>query len=147
MRTTRESGAKAGGSCLAALIAALAIAGCSSQPTTEQFNELSAAQNCEAQGGKRVMERGPDGEIGICMFESGRQCEEWALLLGRCPRGGVRPGGYVTTSERHCAIRGGQMTIPGCALTPVGLYEAAGGERTVILVLQAGRIAMLLTTY
>jgi len=147
MRTTRESGAKAGGSCLAALIAALAIAGCSSQPTTEQFNELSAAQNCEAQGGKRVMERGPDGEIGICMFESGRQCEEWALLLGRCPRGGVRPGGYVTTSERHCAIRGGQMTIPGCALTPVGLYEAAGGERTVILVLQAGRIAMLRTTY
>jgi putative hemolysin len=147
MKTTRE-GANAGSSYLAALIAALSIVGCSSQPSTEVPDALSAARNCAAQGGKRVMERGPDGEIGICMFENGRQCEEWALLLGRCPRGGLLAGDYVTTSERHCAIRGGQMTIPGCALSPVGLYETAGGgERRVTLVLEAGRVAMMRTAY
>ena len=148
METTKEQSAETGKSCLAALIAALSIAGCSSQPTTELPNELSAAQNCEAQGGKRVVERGPDGEIGICMFEDGRQCEEWALLLGRCPRGGMSVGAFATTSERHCAIRGGHMTIPGCALSPVGLYETAGGgERRVTLVLEAGRVAMMRTAY
>jgi putative hemolysin len=148
MKTTRESGANAGSSYLAVLITALSIAGCSSQPSTELPNELSAAQNCEAQGGKRVVERGPDGEIGICRFEDGRQCEEWALLLGRCPRGGIGIGAFATTSERHCAIRGGQMTIPGCALSPVGLYESTGGgERRVTLVLEAGRVAMMRTAY
>jgi putative hemolysin len=148
MKTRKESGANAGSSYLAALIAAVSIAGCSSQPLTELPNQLSAAQNCEAQGGKRVVERGPDGEIGICMFEDGRQCEEWALLLGRCPRGGIRVGAFATTSERHCAVRGGHMTIPGCALSPVGLYETAGGgERRVTLVLEAGRVAMMRTAY
>jgi putative hemolysin len=148
MKTRRESGANAGSSYLAALIAAVSIAGCSSQPLTELPNQLSAAQNCEALGGKRVAERGPDGELGICMFENGRQCEEWALLLGRCPRGGLLVGDYTTTSERHCAIRGGHMTIPGCALSPVGLYETAGGgERRVTLVLEAGRVAMMRTAY
>ena len=148
MTTTKESGAGVGTSYLAVLIAALSIAGCSSRPSTEVPDALSAARNCEAQGGKRVMERGPDGEIGICMFQDGRQCEEWALLLGRCERGGIRVGAFVTTSERHCAIRGGQMTIPGCALSPDGVYETAGaGERRVTLVLQAGRIAMLRTSY
>jgi putative hemolysin len=129
------------------LITALSIAGCSSLPSTEVLDEQSAARNCEAQGGKRVVERGPGGEMAVCVFEDGRQCEEWALLLGRCPRGGMRVGAFATTSERHCAIRGGQMTIPGCALSPVGVYETAGGARTVILVLDAGRIAMLRTTY
>jgi hypothetical protein len=89
------------------------------------------------------VERGPEGEIGICVFHENRQCEEWALLLGECPRGGIPVAGFATTSERHCAIRGGRMTIPGCARSPVGLYEA----RSVLLVLQAGtgRTAMLRT--
>jgi hypothetical protein len=90
-----------------------------------------------------MAERGAGGEIGVCVFRDGRQCEEWALLLGRCPRGGIAVRAYATTSERHCAIRGGQMTIPGCALSPVGMYET----RNVVLVLQAGRTAMLRTGY
>ena len=110
-------------------------------------------QHCEAQGGTRTLERGPFGEIGVCVFEGNRQCEEWALRLGACLRGGIPVGRYATTSERHCAIRGGQMTIPGCALSPVGLYETklpgANGdaERNVTLVLDAGRVAMLSTAF
>ena len=141
MRTTKESGAKGSTSYLAVLITALFIFGCSSRPSTE--GPLSAAQNCAAQGGERKVERGAGGEVGVCVFPDGRQCEEWALLLGRCPRGGVAVRGYATTTERHCAIRGGQMTIPGCALSPVGMYET----RNVRLVLQAGRTAMLRTGY
>jgi putative hemolysin len=134
-------------------IALLLLAGCSTSGPQEFTDPQSAAQYCAAQGGTRKAERGPHGEIGICAFADGHQCEEWALLLGRCPRGGVAVGGYATTSERHCAIRGGSMTIPGCALSPVGFYETTvrttrgGGERNVVLVLEAGRAAMLSTTY
>jgi putative hemolysin len=126
-----------------AWIAVLALAGCTAAPTSTELTALDAAKNCEDQGGRRVAERGASGEIGVCVFSDGRQCEEWALLLGRCPRGGIAVRGYATTTERHCAIRGGQMTIPGCALSPVGMYET----RNVVLVLQAGRSAMLRTGY
>ena len=132
-----------GTSRLTAYIAVLALAGCTAAPTSTEFTALDAAQNCTAQGGKRVAERGGGGEIGVCVFPDGRQCEEWALLLGRCARGGIVVRSYATTTERHCAIRGGQMTIPGCALNPVGMYET----RNVRLVLLAGRTAMLRTGY
>jgi putative hemolysin len=126
-----------------AFIAALSLAGCKSAPPPAEprIDAASAAQNCESLGGKRTMERGPDGEIAVCVFPGNRQCEEWALLFGQCARGGIDVSGYATTSERHCAIRGGRMTIPGCELSPIGLYEA----RNVVLLLQAGNTAMLRT--
>jgi putative hemolysin len=125
----------------AVLISVLALAACTTKPPPDLANVTpqSAAQNCETLGGKRRMERGPDGEIAVCVFPNNRQCEEWALLLGDCARGGIEVSGYATTSERHCAIRGGRMTIPGCELSPVGLYEA----RNVALLLQAGSTAMV----
>jgi putative hemolysin len=123
-------------------MAASSLAACSAPaPQPHTVTPASASQHCASQGGQRRVERGPDGEIGVCIFEGNRQCEEWALLLGECPPGGIPVVGYATTSERHCAIRGGRMTIPGCARSPAGLYEAAN----VLLVLQAGsgRTAML----
>jgi putative hemolysin len=130
-----------GKSALAALIAALSLAGCSTpSPSPEELvNPASAAQYCEGQGGKRTVERGPGGAIGVCLFADNRQCEEWALLRGQCPLGGIPVSGYATTSERHCAIRGGHMTIPGCALSPVGAFAAS----SVTLVLNAAHGAML----
>jgi len=127
----------------AAFVAALSLAACKSSPPPAQplVDAASAVQNCESQGGKRTLERGPEGEIAVCVFPGNRQCEDWALLLSECPRGGIDVRGYATTSERHCAIRGGRMTIPGCELSPVGLYEA----RNVVLLLQAGNTAMLRT--
>ena len=127
---------------LCAWLAAAALAACSApSPQPGTVTPASASQHCEAQGGQRRVERGPEGEIAVCVFEGHRQCEEWALLLGECPRGGIPVAGYATTSERHCAIRGGRMTIPGCARSPTGLYEAS----EVLLLLQAGsgRSAML----
>jgi putative hemolysin len=141
--------AAAGKSRLAALIVAFSLAACTAPGPQQMPTTASAAEYCGTQAGTRTVERGPFGEIGVCVFEGNRQCEEWALLLGRCPRGGIPVGGYATTSERHCAIRGGRMTIPGCALSPVGLYEttlpapSGGAGRSVTLVLDAGRVAML----
>jgi putative hemolysin len=137
---------------LLALISAFSLAGCGAPALQDELpDSASLTRYCEDQGGTRTSERGPFGEIGVCVFEGNRQCEEWALRLGACPRGGIPVAGYATTSERHCAIRGGRMTIPGCALSPVGLYETSlpgangDAQRTVTLVLDAGRVAMLST--
>jgi len=139
---------------LASLIAVLCLAGCTAPtPSPDEIAANPASQYCGAQGGKRTVERGPGGPIGVCAFAEQRQCEEWALLRGECPRGGVPVSGYATTSERHCAIRGGRMTIPGCALSPVGTYRttlaaaSGGAERNLTLALDAGHGAMLSTAY
>ena len=47
----------------------------------------------------------------MCYFEDNRQCEEWALLRGDCPGGGVKVTGYVTPAGRYCAITGGEYAI------------------------------------
>ena len=73
-----------------------------------------ASQNCIAQGGTLSIERRPDGgEVGVCLFEDNRQCEEWALLRGDCPVGGVKVTGYVTPAARFCAITGGEYAVTG----------------------------------
>ena len=89
-----------------------------------------ASQNCVQQGGKLVIERGPGGEIGMCLFENNRQCEEWALLRGLCPAGDIRVTGYATPEERLCAIRGGQYTNAGeCRYRPRGREAAMNQDQ------------------
>jgi putative hemolysin len=58
-----------------------------------------------------VVERGPGGEFGICLFSDNRQCEEWALVRKQCPAGGIRVAGYGTAAARYCAITGGKYSI------------------------------------
>jgi len=73
-----------------------------------------AAQNCKALGGKSKIEKGPGGgEYGVCYFGNNYQCEEWALMRGECPAGGVRVTGYNTPAARYCAITGGEYAITG----------------------------------
>jgi putative hemolysin len=73
-----------------------------------------ASVNCTKQGGTLSMEtRGDEGQYGVCYFEDNRQCEEWALLRGDCPVGGVKVTGYVTPAGRYCAITGGAYKATG----------------------------------
>lgn len=73
-----------------------------------------ASVNCIEQGGTlEIEERGDGGQFGVCYFEDNRQCEEWALLRGDCPVGGVKVTGYVTPAARYCAITGGTYAITG----------------------------------
>lgn len=93
------------------------LAGCggaASEPAAEPTAGLPnpASVNCSEQGGTLQIESRPDGgQFGVCYFEDNRQCEEWALLRGECPAGGVRVTGYVTEAGRFCAISGGEYTV------------------------------------
>ena len=55
-----------------------------------------ASVHCGEVGGElRIESLGNSGEVGVCWFEDGRQCEEWALLRGECPVGGRRVTGLL----------------------------------------------------
>lgn len=82
----------------------------STQNTVGMANPASV--NCAEQGGRLVVEaRGDGGQFGVCIFDDNRQCEEWALLRGNCPVGGLKVTGYITDAARYCAITGGEYTI------------------------------------
>lgn len=71
-----------------------------------------ASVNCVDQGGTLAIEqRGELGDFGVCYFEDNRQCEEWALLRGDCPVGGLKVTGYITEAARFCAITGGEYAV------------------------------------
>lgn len=73
-----------------------------------------ASVNCTEQGGTlTIEERGDGGQYGVCYFEDNRQCEEWALLRGDCPVGGLKVTGYLTPAAQYCAITGGAYTVTG----------------------------------
>ena len=112
MEVSRSAGRELTVALVVTILSASLIAGCARQRRPVQ-RANPASQNCAQQGGKLAIERGPDGEIGVCLFEDNRQCEEWALLRGLCPAGGIRVTGYATPEERLCAIRGGQYTNAG----------------------------------
>jgi uncharacterized protein len=73
-----------------------------------------ASQNCINKGGTLTIEtRGDGGQFGVCTFEDNRQCEEWALMRGECPVGGLKVTGYVTPAAKYCVITGGTYVITG----------------------------------
>jgi putative hemolysin len=83
------------------------------QPTTAAIAN-PASENCVKQGGTlSIVARGDGGQYGICLFEDNRQCEEWALLRGDCPVGGLKVTGYVTPAAQYCAITGGTYAVTG----------------------------------
>lgn len=68
-----------------------------------------ASTNCIKLGGNLVIEKRGDGsEYGLCYFEDNRACEEWALLRGACPVGGVKTTGFDTIDQKYCAWSGGE---------------------------------------
>ncbi|MBW7955343.1 DUF333 domain-containing protein [Patescibacteria group bacterium] len=76
-----------------------------------------ASQNCVAKGGSTVIQkRGDGGEYGLCMFEDGYACEEWALMNNDCPVGGVRTTGFDTIAQKYCAWLGGQTLAEAYAV-------------------------------
>jgi putative hemolysin len=95
----------------------------SSVSTPPPHSEIAnpASQNCVEQGGTLTLETRDDGgQYGVCGFEDNRQCEEWALLRGDCPVGGVKVTGYVTDAARYCAITGGTYAVDEEATSSAG---------------------------
>ncbi len=73
-----------------------------------------ASKNCVDKGGTLAIEEDPTGgQFGVCNFPENHQCEEWALLRGECPVGGIRVTGFVTPASRFCGITGGKYATTG----------------------------------
>jgi putative hemolysin len=85
----------------------------SSQTTSTAATVANPASvNCTKQGGQLKLATKPDSsQYGVCYFLDNRQCEEWALLRGDCPVGGVKVTGYMNESQVFCAISGGEVII------------------------------------
>lgn len=91
---------------------ALLIAACGTESKADMPNPASV--NCTDKGGTLTIEKdGSGGEYGVCHFEDNRQCEEWALMNGECPDGGLKITGYITNAAIYCAITGGEYAITG----------------------------------
>ena len=87
--------------------------GCStdSKPAPVQLAN-PASVHCDKVGGElRIETLGNRGQIGVCYFADGRQCEEWALFRDQCPVGGRKVTGLPTDGARYCVIRGGQYKM------------------------------------
>lgn len=68
-----------------------------------------ASVNCEKVGGTlTIQELGNGAQYGLCNFEDNMSCEEWALLHGDCPVGGVKTTGFDSMGQMYCAWLGGQ---------------------------------------
>ena len=72
---------------LFSLVTVLLVAGCNSAtPAPSLANPASV--HCEEQGGKLEIRTGDDGgEYGMCIFDDGSECEEWAFFRGECSPG------------------------------------------------------------
>ena len=75
-----------------------------------------ASVNCDKQGGQlllmdKIIDGQNLGQYGICYFEDNRQCEEWAMMRGDCPVGGLKVTGYATPAATYCAITGGTYNV------------------------------------
>ena len=123
------------------LVAILSLAACTpiametpapqATPSAELANP--ASQNCIEQGGTLTIKaRGDGGQFGVCTFEDNLQCEEWAMLRGDCPVGGIKVTGYATEAARYCAITGGEYQVDEAATagadTEQGTCTLPGGQ-------------------
>lgn len=120
------------------LVGLLLLVGCSLGISSEVSGPDSgvglanpASTNCIEQGGAiDIRERGDGGQYGVCFFEDNLQCEEWAMLRGDCPVGGLHITGYATDAAVYCAITGG--TYVGGSLDADGVEQGSARSPRVI---------------
>ena len=93
---------------LTALVMTLLLSGCSLFPakdadivSTKKSNP--ASDNCVDRGGTlEIRENAEGGKFGVCIFEDGSECEEWAYFHGLCKPGEqeeVEDSSDVTTPD------------------------------------------------
>jgi len=90
-----------------------------STTTIPQAVDMSnpASVNCINKGGNLVIQtNSAGGQYGLCYFQDNYACEEWAMMNGACPVGGVKTTGFVTDAQKYCAWVGGQTTTADNAI-------------------------------
>jgi len=83
-----------------------------SKTTTTLANPASVY--CHDHGGiSQIITLGNGAQDGLCNFEDNYSCEEWAMMRGNCPMGGVRTTGYDNEGQMYCAWLGGKtLAVP-----------------------------------
>ena len=71
------------------LVIIIMMMGCSSaQPTDEPVGVANPASvYCADNGGTLEIRDGENGQVGICVFSDGSECEEWSYFRGECKPG------------------------------------------------------------
>jgi len=107
--------------CLVASSAATSTSAASATGPAQAPAQMAnpASVNCTKVGGTlSIQKRGDGGEYGLCNFEDNRSCEEWALMRGDCPVGGMKTTGFDTIDQKYCAWSGGQtLAVPNSVCT------------------------------
>ena len=72
------------------LAVCLALAACGDDAPNEERQGLPnpASVYCEEQGGTLEIREEAAGQYGVCVFDDGSECEEWAYFRGECEPAG-----------------------------------------------------------
>jgi putative hemolysin len=71
-----------------------------------------ASVYCEEQGGTIDVREDADGnQYGICIFDDGSECDEWAFFRGECAPGGSEPAGIANPASVYCEEQGGTIDM------------------------------------
>jgi putative hemolysin len=93
--------------------------GSTADTTTGMANPASVF--CADNGGTVEIRQGEDGgEYGMCVFNDGSECEEWAYFRGECAPGQPKSGANMPNpASANCIDQGGTLEIR---------QDAGGGE-------------------
>lgn len=100
------------------VVVALVLAACgdSSDPQAEDVELANPASvHCEDQGGTVELVETDDGQVGICVLEDGRECEEWAYYR----RGECVPAGRSATTTVEVYLTNEALGDPCGEVFPV----------------------------
>ncbi len=106
------------------------------KPAPEVFANMAnpASVYCTENGGKLDIRQGDGGEVGICVFSSGAECEEWAFFRGECTADGAAPTPAATVfanlpnpASVYCTDNGGTLEIRQGDGGEVGICVFPGG--------------------
>jgi len=103
----------------------IVVAGCArTDNSTEVGLPNPASVYCEEQGGKLEIREGEDGQYGICVFDDGSECEEWAFYRGECA-----PGvGTLPTNGEATLVHVDELTLNIMESFPVQVNAVVRGN-------------------
>ncbi|MDD3919124.1 MAG: lamin tail domain-containing protein, partial [Candidatus Pacebacteria bacterium] len=83
-------------------------------PRAENSAEISEASSyCLSNGGIIEKRISLGGNYNVCVFDDGKECEEEAMYLGKCPLYGVDTSFYSNDKEKYCVLKGGEVDVMG----------------------------------
>lgn len=102
---------------LAAVLALSACTGAVDQPAEPPAEEPAAnmpnpaSGYCEEQGGTVEIRSDADGnQYGVCVFDDGSECDEWAFYRGECKPGDAQAG-LPNPASVFCEEHDGELEI------------------------------------